>query len=334
MSTGRLTRRDALQRLTTPSRRRPPRDELVNALEFEEVAKLVLPPAPYATIAGGDRAAFDRMTFRPRMLVPATDLDLGVDLFGERHFAPIVVGPVADQRQYHADGELATIRGAAAANTRVIVSSRSSVPLAEIAAQSKALFWYSVYASDTNARRQADQALAAGCKVLCVTVGASLDGGRAASRMPVDWKAVDRIRQGLDVPIVIKGVMTAEDAKSAVSLGARGIVVSSHGGVAAGMAPIEVLASIVDLAGSKAAVLADGSFRRSTDILKALVFGAQAVLIARPVMWALAAYGADGVQTLLELLQTTLARNMCNIGAPNLRSLTRSMVKVHAVRKT
>ncbi|MBI1872953.1 MAG: alpha-hydroxy-acid oxidizing protein [Acidobacteria bacterium] len=318
----------------TPPPRRPPRDELVNALEFEDVAKLMLPAAVYSTIAGSDRAAFDRITFRPRMLVPTLDLDLSVDLFGEKHLAPILVGPVAEQRQYHAEGELATVRGASAAKTGVIVSSRSSVPIAEIAAQAKTPLWYSVYAADASARKQVDQAIAAGCKVVCVTVGASLDAGRATSKVPADWKAVDRIRQGLDLPIVIKGVMTPEDANAAIAQGARGIVVSNHGGVVAGRAPLEVLASIVDLVGAKITVLVDGSFRRGTDILKALVFGAQAVLLARPVMWGLAAYGAEGVQSVIELLQTTLGRNFGMIGAPNLKSLNRAMVKVHAERKT
>src|SRR5262249_55277204 len=80
----------------------------------------------------GERAGFDRITFRPRMMVPTLDLDLGVRLVGATHFAPLIVGPVADQRRFHTDGELATLRGAAAARTAMIVSSRSSVPLAQI----------------------------------------------------------------------------------------------------------------------------------------------------------------------------------------------------------
>src|SRR5262245_4795334 len=91
--------------------RLPPRDELVNTLEFEEPAKLALGANTFATIAGGDRAPFDRITLRPRMMVPTLDLDLSVELFGESHFTPIIVGPVADQRRYHSEGELATLRG-------------------------------------------------------------------------------------------------------------------------------------------------------------------------------------------------------------------------------
>ena len=97
------------------SQRRVPVDELVNAFEFEEAAKAALPATAFSTIAGSDRAALDRMTFRPRMNVPTLDLDLSLDLFGQRHFAPILVGPVSEQRRFHTDGELATVRGAAAA---------------------------------------------------------------------------------------------------------------------------------------------------------------------------------------------------------------------------
>lgn len=310
--------------------RLPPREELVNTFEFEEVAKLKLPGAVYSTITGSDRAAFDRMTFRPRMMISTLDLDLTVELFGEKHFTPILIGPVAEQRQYHSEGELATVRGASTARAAVIVSSRSSVPIDQIAARIRTPLWYSVYA-EANAQKQVKQAIAAGCKAVSITVGVSFNGSRATPGPRADWKVIDQIRQGLNVPVLIKGVMTPEDAKTAVQRGVEGIVVSNHGGVVAGKAaPIEILASIADAAGGKAAVLIDGSFRRGTDILKALVLGAHAVLLGRPVMWGLAAYGAEGVQSVIEMLQSDLARNMGALGAPNLQSLNRSMVKIHS----
>jgi isopentenyl diphosphate isomerase/L-lactate dehydrogenase-like FMN-dependent dehydrogenase len=124
--------------------------------------------------------------------------------------------------------------------------------------------------------------------------------------------------------------MTPHDAKTAIEVGLAGIVVSDHGGAASGKnAPIEVLASIVDLSAGKAAVLVDGNFRRGSDITKALALGAQGVLLARPVMWGLAAYGADGVQTVIEMLQSDLGRNMGALGAPNLNSLTRDLIRIH-----
>ena len=132
------------------------------------------------------------------------------------------------------------------------------------------------------------------------------------------------------MPVVLKGVMTRRDARTAIQEGVQGIVVSDHGGVASSpTAPIEALPSIAEAVGREVPLLVDGSFRRNSDIVKALVFGAQAVLLARPVMWGLAAYGAEGVQTVIEILQTDVARNMGALGATNLKSLHPSMVKVH-----
>src|SRR6185295_16676461 len=124
-------------------------------------------------------------------------------------------------------------------------------------------------------------------------------------------------------------IMTVEAAQSALQHGADGIVVSNYGGPGRD-APVLALPKIVDAVAGKAPVLVDGSFRRGTDILKALAFGAQAVLVGRPVMWGLAAYGADGVQGVLEMLQTELARYMAMCGKSNLAMLDRTLVRVHA----
>jgi len=311
----------------------PPRiprvDDLVNVLELEEVAKITLPAAVYATIAGSERAAFDRMTLRPRMNVPTLDLDLSIEILGEPHFAPILVGPVADQRRYHAEGELATVRGASAAKAAVILSAGSSVPIAEVAAQARTPLWCAVYADESDAPKQIQQAVAAGCQAICITSGAFRDG-RPPAAARVDWNAIDRIRRRLSVPIVIKGVMTTDDATRAVEEGVPAIIVSSHGTTAAGApAAIEVLPSIVDVVGPKGAVLIDGSFRRGSDIVKALALGARAVLLARPVMWGLAGYGAAGVQSVVEMLQSDLGRHMGAMGAVNLKNLTRDAVRIH-----
>jgi isopentenyl diphosphate isomerase/L-lactate dehydrogenase-like FMN-dependent dehydrogenase len=95
-------------------------------------------------------------------------------------------------------------------------------------------------------------------------------------------------------------------------------------------APIEVLPAIAEAVAGKAPILIDGSFRRGADILKALALGARAVMLGRPPLWALAAYGSAGVQTMLEMLQTELARDMAMCGKPNLQSLGPGLVKIHA----
>jgi isopentenyl diphosphate isomerase/L-lactate dehydrogenase-like FMN-dependent dehydrogenase len=303
------------------SRRLPPPYELVNAFEFEDVAKLTLTPEVYSTIAGSDRTAFDRMTLRPRMCIPVLDMDLTVELLGDAHFTPILVGPVADQRRYHRDGELATIRGAAAAKTSVIASDRSSVPIADIAHEAKTPLWYSVSAAaGATARTQAGAAVSAGCRVVCITTGAR-----------IDWRAVDRIRGGINARIVLKGVTSGADARTAVERGIHGIIVSNDDASdRSASAPITALPSVVESVAGKAVVMVGGNFRRGSDILKALILGAQGVLVARPVMWALAGYGADGVQTLLELLQSDLGRHIGALGVSTIRGLTRNHLRIHS----
>ncbi|MGA2772356.1 MAG: alpha-hydroxy-acid oxidizing protein [Bryobacteraceae bacterium] len=305
-----------------PPGRIAPVRELVNTFEFEAMAQRCLSAAAFAAIAGSDRSAFDRITLRPRMMVNTTQLDLTTELFGQRLFAPILVGPASEQKRFHPEGELASVRGASAAKTAMVVSGRASYPIKEIAAQPAATLWYQVYPeADTDAqRRRIDQAVDLGCKALCITIGGA------------DWSAIDRLRQGLRIPVVLKGIMSPEEARAAIGKGIDGIVVSNCGGQpASGMAaPIEVLPAIAEAVAGKAPILIDGSFRRGADILKALVLGARAVMLGRPPLWALAAYGSAGVQTMLEMLQTELARDMAMCGKPNLKSLDPSLVKIHA----
>jgi isopentenyl diphosphate isomerase/L-lactate dehydrogenase-like FMN-dependent dehydrogenase len=111
----------------------------------------------------------------------------------------------------------------------------------------------------------------------------------------------------------------------------QGIVVSNYTGTSApGLAaPMEVLAGIADAAAGRTQIMIDGGFRRGTDIMMALALGASAVLVARPVAWGMAAYGAAGVRAVLEMLQTELGRTMGMCGKPTLKSIDRTVVKVH-----
>ena len=319
-----------------------PREDMANVLEFEDVAARMLASPAYAPIAGGDRTYFDRITLRPRMMISTLEMDMSVDLFGQKMFAPIIVGPIARQQQFHADGELATARGASAAKAVMVASSDSSFPIDKIAAEAKAGLWFQAFpGADLNAvKSQIQQAVKAGCKAVCITVGAEYRNAKPGSGpaqlvklapAALNWNAIDQLRQGLTVPFVLKGIMTPEEADAAVKHGVQGIVVSDYGSLLTkGMAPaIEMLPSIVDAVGGRVPVLVDGSFRRGSDIFKALAFGATAVMIGRPAMWGLAAYGADGVQAVVEMLQTEVGRDLGQCGTPTLKAITRSHVKVH-----
>ncbi len=311
-----------------------PRGDLVNVLEYETQARLVLGAAKLSPVLGSDRTVTDRITLRPRMNIPTRDLDLTSTLFGDPHVTPIIVGPIADQKRFHPDGEVAMARGASAAKAAMVVSSDSSVPLAAIAEAATTPLWLQVYAGSPKVKDVLAEASAAKAKAVIVTVnaGTSASGTAAPTSAKIDWVAVDAVVKGTSLPVIVKGITSPQDAKEAVAHGAKGVVVSNYrgGNAVALKGTLLLVAPVVQAVGGQIPVLVDGSFRRGTDILKALAFGAKGVLIGRPVMWGLAAYGADGVQGVVEMLQTELARYMCMCGRPTLAAVDSSLVRVHA----
>jgi len=138
------------------------------------------------------------------------------------------------------------------------------------------------------------------------------------------------VRSLTSLPIVLKGILTAEDAVLAIKHGIDGIIVSNHGGrqLDGVSASIEALPEVVEAVDKRCEVYLDGGIRRGTDILKALALGAQAVLIGRPILWGLAANGAQGVCHVLELLRAELELAMTLAGRPTLDSIDRSLVKM------
>lgn len=310
-------------RVATASAKVPPLGDMLHALDFEAAAKAMLDPALFAAVAGGDRRALERITFRPRMMVNTMGLDLSSELLGAKLFAPIFVGPIANLKRFHPEGEVAMARGASAAKAPFVLSSESSFSIKEVAAVAASPWWYQVYtdAAPAASKDKISQAAEAGAKALVLT----------AISVAKDWAAVDNLRKGITIPVALKGVMTATEAKAAVERGVQAIVVSHPGRQpATGMAsPMESLAAVVDAAAGRIPVLIDGGFRRGGDVLKALATGACAVLLARPAAWALSAYGSDGVKSLLETTQTDLARDMAMCGKINLKVLDRALIRVH-----
>ena len=316
-----------------PPPRLAPEAELVNLFQFEDQARLALGAAKMAPVSGSDRTVTDRITLRPRVNISTRDMDLTCPLFGDQHFTPIIVGPMADQKRFHADGEVATARGASAAKAGLVVSSDSSVPLSAIAQAATTPLWVQVYANSPKVKDVLAEARAAKAKAVVVTVNAGAAANEAASPgAPIDWAAVEAVVKGTSLPVVVKGVTTPEEARQAVARGAKGVVVSNYRGGGASSLPgtLLLIEPVVQAVGGRVPVLVDGSFRYGSDVLKALGLGAKAVLIGRPVMWGLAAYGADGVQGVVEFLQTDLARFMGMCGRPTLASINSSVVRVHA----
>lgn len=345
----------------------PKLDELMTALEFEPVFHAKLPRQVYDYTAYGtdgeftlrrNRQAFDWVDLVPGMAAgkPATALEL----FGTPMAYPILISPTAAHVALHPEGEAATRQGAtAAANTPMIVSNVASLPIEKIGAAATGPFWFQLYPKEDAAlnRETLERAQAAGCKAVVVTIDQQAavfereahdrhllpQTTRRSSREPAprtpyrikefrlfyDWKLFAEIRKLVKVPIIAKGVLTAEDARLCLEHGLDGVYVSNHGGRSLDYAPstLEVLPEIVDAVGGKTPVLFDSGIRRGTDILKALALGASAVCLGRIPRWGLGAYGPAGVQRILEIMQAELVQAMAATGRTSLGSIDRTLVR-------
>lgn len=368
MRSGSITRRSlwAQQYPLRDNRRVPAMDELSTVMEFEAVAFAKLSRETYTYTAYGsegeftlrrNRQAFDWVELIPKGVVDFNSVDTALELLGTPMAYPILAAPTAGHAELHRDGELATHQGAtAAANTPMIVSNNASFPMDKIAAAAKGPLWFQLYPrQDLNATRALlDAALAAGSKAVVMTVDqqaayyerpihnrhlAAPRPTRAAApanryrvpeaRLWYEWKYADSVRSMLKVPMIAKGILTAEDAKLCMEHGFDAVYVSNHGGRSLDYDPstLEVLPEIVDAVQGRVPVLFDGGIVSGTDILKALALGAKAVCIGRGIRWGLGAYGAPGVQRVLEILQAELVKAMAQTGKPNLASLDRTMVR-------
>lgn len=156
-------------------------------------------------------------------------------------------------------------------------------------------------------------------------------GGYPSRPFPTPtWDDVKKLRELTDLPIILKGILTAEDTEKAVEVGVEGVVVSSHGSRQLDHVggPIEALPECVAAAGGKISVLVDGGFRRGSDVLKALALGADGVGVARPYLWGMTLYGARGVERVMELLSTELALDMGMAGVRTIAEADRSLVRI------
>ncbi|MGA6155641.1 aminotransferase class I/II-fold pyridoxal phosphate-dependent enzyme [Stenotrophomonas sp. NPDC087984] len=299
-----------------------------------------------------NRAAFDRVRLSPRVLTGAGECDPSTTILGRRWGAPVAVAPMAYHTLMHPEGETATARAAGAAGLPLVVSTFAGRTYREIAAAATAPLWLQVYCfrdRDTT-RRLIEHAAAAGFEALVLTVdtprlGRRLRDLRNDFRLPphivpanlpadqtdysspsehgrtgldpaLDWSVIAWLRSVGQLPVLVKGVMTAEDARRAIAAGADGIVVSNHGGRQLDGAPatLDVLARIAAAVDGRCPLLLDGGVRRGRDVLGALALGADAVLLGRPVLHGLAVAGRDGAAGVLDLVLDELSEAMALTG--------------------
>lgn len=305
-------------------------------------------------------AAFSARRLRPRVLADAGAPDPSVRVLGMPLDAPLIIAPMGMQRLIHPDGEHATAAAARDAGVGHVLATGSSISMEEAASSAGPARWSQLYLLRDRvvSRDLIERALAAGYPGIVLTVDVPVVGHRPRDRRtshgpPPDvrnanFEAYDGIDAGyhsyvgaidpdigwtdlqwvIDVaggaPVVVKGVLHPDDARRAVELGARGIVVSNHGGRQLGRAipALDALRPVVDAVAGRATVLFDSGVRRGSDVVTAVAMGASAVLVGRPVMWALAVDGQRGVTELLRSLIAEIRRTMTLMGARTLGDLT------------
>jgi 4-hydroxymandelate oxidase len=342
--------------------------EILSLPEFEEHARQCMPRVAYEFLASGaadehtlrwNREAYDRIRLRPRVLEDVAVVDTRVSLFGRELAFPILLAPTSYHRALHPDGELATAKGAGAAGATWVVSSATTTTLEDIGRAATAPLWFQLYVQPDKGitRELVQRAESNGCQALCLTVDTPVLGARnrqvrAKFALPpgvtapymtqlrtravsdprrgvaITWKDVEWLRSVARVPLLLKGIITGDDADRGIAAGAHGIIVSNHGARNLDTLPatIDALPEVVDHIGGRVPVLVDGGVRRGTDVLKAIALGATAVLIGRPYCYALGIGGAAGVQRVVEILRAELEMALQLTGRRSLGALDRGVL--------
>jgi isopentenyl diphosphate isomerase/L-lactate dehydrogenase-like FMN-dependent dehydrogenase len=310
-------------------------------------------------------SAFARWELRPRVLVDVGTVSTATTVLGTEVALPVLVAPTAFQRLADREGELAMARAAAAAGTVMALSTLSSTTPAELAAAAPgAPQWFQLYWSRDRGFTQelVEAAAEAGFGALMLTVDLPVAGRRerdlrAGFAIPEDlplpnlpttlrregfhtalheavddtltWRDLEWLRSLCSLPLVFKGILTAEDARLAAEHGAAAVVVSNHGGRQLDGVPatLDVLPEVVEAVGERVEVLVDGGIRRGIDVLKALALGARATLSGRAVLWGLAAGGEEGAGRVLALLRDEIELGLKLLGCPSPAGVTRGHVR-------
>lgn len=302
-------------------------------------------------------AAFDGWQFRPRVLVDVSAVTTAVTVLGEELSMPVLVAPMAYLRMAHPDGEPGIAYAAAAAGTLMCLSTIATASPTEVAAAAPgAPRWYQLYWHRDRAvtKTLIDQARESGFTAIVFTVDLPVLGRRERDlrtgfqlkpglRMEaytsslgdlgaltpavvaelidsrLTWRDLEWLHEQAGLPVIAKGILTAEDAVLAVDHGCAAVVVSNHGGrqLDRAVASLDALPEVVEAVGDRTEILLDGGIRRGTDVVIALALGARAVLVGRPVIWGLAVGGAKGVRHVLELLRDELKLALALLGCPS-----------------
>ncbi len=339
----------------------------INIYEYEQAAKDLLPAEEYDFIAGGatdeltirrTRQVFDSIMLRPRMLVDVADVDPSTTVLGQRIDFPVMLDPSGNHGRAHPEGETATVRAAGAEGTVMVVSASSTYTLETIAEAATGPIWFQQYLfRDPGFTKElALRAQEAGYSVICITLDSNVKAKRernirndyqlsAVPNFPgldrnepgglgklrtlsASWKELDQLMVDIPLPVIVKGIMTWEDARLCAEHGVKGLIVSNHGArqLDTTFATLEVLPEVVEAVDGRCEVYLDGGIRRGSDIVKAIALGARAVLMGRPIFWGLAVDGEVGLRSVLRILRDEMTMTMAACGRRSVEELDRSVI--------
>ena len=335
-----------------------------NVFDLAKVAEHTMGEESFAYLEGGaddlltvqaNMDAYKELEIRARRLVDVRNINTNLKLFDQNLSTPILLAPVGLQAFFHKDGEIASVKAASKLGHQMVVSTVSNYSVGEIAKASGNEVWFQLYpTADRNITKGViKRAEDAGCSVLFLTVDTPVLGNREqhsdtlnrlleSGELPLGnyegiridepitdpsmtWDMVKWLKDNSSMKIVLKGIVTHEDAKLCLKNEVEGIVVSNHGGrqLESNRATIDCLPEVVDAIKGKIPVLIDGGIRRGTDVFKALALGADAVCIGRPFCYGLGAFGQEGVEKALTLLQAEFVLAMQLAGTVSLAKISR-----------
>jgi glycolate oxidase len=294
-----------------------------------------------------NRLAIDSLAFRPRVLRDVSHVDATVTAFGRKLRLPVVLAPVGSIESFHAGGAAAAVRAARQFGVSHMLSSVCEPGLegvAQAAPDAARIFQLYVRGDDAFVDDHVARAIASGNAAFCITIDTAIysrrerdlakrhmvAGRRRASgrefQAALDWRTVKRIKSRFDIPLVLKGIATAEDARIALDHGVEWIYVSNHGGrqLDHGRGTLDLLPEIVEAVAGRAGIIVDGGFARGSDVVKAIAAGANLVGLGRMQCYALAAGGEKALVRMLEILEDEVQRCLGLVGVTKFADLDRS----------
>lgn len=331
----------------------------VSIAGLERMAAETLPDDAFAYFSTGardevtqraNRVAWDSWSIVPSVLVDTSAITTTMTVLGTPVRSPVIIAPMAAQRRAHPDGELATARAAAKGGCIMVLSMSANESVEAVCAVSGVIVWLQLYVTTDHghSRELIARASAAGTKAIVLTVDSVLE--RSTHRRPhgdqrldfspmpmnpgaqiddrIDWEFLTELARDIELPLVLKGILSPADAVRAANAGCAAIIVSNHGGrqLDGAVTTAQILPEVVAAVNGRVEIYVDGGIRRGGDVLKAIALGARAVLVGRPVLWGLAAAGEDGVSRVLELLTDELLADSRQAGVLSMQSVPRDLV--------